>query len=303
MTDATYHIAPPGFSEEEWETFARDGILFFADALDDEAIEALADAIDRVCADSPKYQEGQTFGCENIVERDPAFTALIDHPRHVGYAYDLFGELLKLHQSQFFIRPPGGERYNIWHPDGARAVPYGTFSPALPLQIKIGFWLTDLLEAKMGNLVVLPGSHREQYVDQYDTHESIPGEQVVCVKRGTMTLMNSSIWHRVEPNDSDSVRKNIFFAYCPAWVTPADRVLSDPAWLETLNREQRIIMRSYTHAYHNAKPPAEDFPLFLDRERGSDRDPDAYREHVKLHRRKRATWAEKRQAIAASSPS
>ena len=83
-----------------------------------------------------------------IDELTAAFAALVDHPRHVGYAYDLFGELLKLHQSQFFIRPPGGERYNIWHPDGARAVPYGTFSPELPLQIKIGFWLTDLPEAK-----------------------------------------------------------------------------------------------------------------------------------------------------------
>ncbi len=293
MADTPYLKAPPGFTDEEWASFERDGILFFEDALDPGAIDELSAAIDRVCRSNPKFRAGQTFGCENIVERDPAFTALIDHPRHIGYAYDLFGELLKLHQSQFFIRPPGGQRYNIWHPDGARAVPYGTFSPQLPLQIKIGFWLTDLPEEKMGNLVVLPGSHREQYVDQYDTHESIPGEQVVRVRKGTMTLIHSGIWHRVEPNESEVVRKNIFFAYCPAWLTSADRVLSDPEWLTTLSREQRIIMRSYTHAYHNAKPPAEDFPLFLDRETGLDRDPDAYRGHVKLHRRKRTTWAER----------
>ena len=182
-------------------------------------------------------------------------------------------------------------------------MPYGTFSPELPLQIKIGFWLTDLPEAKMGNLVVLPGSHREQYIDEYDSHEPIDGEQVVTLKKGTMILMHSSIWHRVEPNDSDVVRKNIFYAYCPAWLTPADRVLSDPAWLETLNREQRIIMRSYDNAYSNAKPPASDFPLFLDRETGLDRDPDAYRDDVKLHRRKRRTWAERKKAAAAISRS
>ena len=175
-------------------------------------------------------------------------------------------------------------------------MPYGTFSPDLPLQIKIGLWLTDLPQAKMGNLVVLPGSHRKQYVDEYDSHEPIPGEKVVCPRKGTMTVMHSSIWHRVEPNESDVVRKNIFYAYCPAWITPADRVQSDPAWLETLNREQRIIMRSYTHAYHNAKPPASDFPLFLDRETGLDRDPDAYRDEVALHRRKRRTWAERKRS-------
>jgi hypothetical protein len=33
------------------------------------------------------------------------FTELIDHPRHIGFAYDMFGELLKLHISQFFVRP------------------------------------------------------------------------------------------------------------------------------------------------------------------------------------------------------
>jgi len=142
------------------------------------------------------------------------FTDLIDNERHVGYAYDLFGELLKLHQSQFFLRPPGGKQYNQWHPDGARALPYGVFSPKLPLQIKIGYWLTDLPREKMGNLVVLPGSHRHQYMDGYDTHKSIPGEKVVCPRKGTMTVMHSSIWHRVEPNESEVVRYNIFVAYC-----------------------------------------------------------------------------------------
>ena len=220
------------------------------------------------------------------------FTGLIDHPRHVGFAYDIFGEQLKLHISQFFIRPPGMTKRNLWHPDGARAVPYGVFSPRLPLQIKIGYWLTDLPEAKMGNLVVLPGSHLEQYVDHYDTRDTAPGELIVRPKAGTVTVMHSSIWHRVEPNESDVVRKNIFYAYCPAWVTAADRILSDPEWIRTLSREQRIIMRSYDQAYSHAKPPATEFPLFLDRDTGSDRDQGAYPKHVALHRRKRRTRAE-----------
>ena len=50
----------------------------------------------------------------------------------------------------------------------------------------------------------------------------------------------------------------------------ADRILSDPEWIRTLSREQRIIMRSYDQAYNPAKPPATEFPLFLDRDTGSD---------------------------------
>ncbi|MEE2658876.1 MAG: phytanoyl-CoA dioxygenase family protein [Candidatus Latescibacterota bacterium] len=289
----TYRIAPPGFTDKQWDTFCREGILFLENAISAAEIAAYNAAIDRVTAADERYVEGETYGRENVVELDHELGTLIDHPRHVGYAYDLFGELTKLHQSQIFLRPSGGKRYNMWHPDGARAVPYGVFSPQLPLQIKVGYWLTDLPEAGMGNLVVKPGSHRQQYVAAYDTHEIIDGEQVVCVRSGTMTIMHSSIWHRVEPNHGDMVRRNLFIAYCPAWITAADRHTSNPEWLQTLNREQRIIMRSYDHAYHNAKPPTSDFPLFLDRETGEDRDPDSYSDHVQLNRRKRITWVER----------
>ncbi len=188
MSQTAYRVAPPGFVEEQWRTFEEEGIVVIEDALTNDEVRQYMEAIDRVATTLPECRDGAYCNPENIVEFDPVFTGLIDHPRHVGFAYDLYGELLKLHQSQFFVRPPGGNQYNSWHPD-----------PPTP----------------------------------------------------------------------------------PAWVTSHDRVLSDPEWLESLHREQRIIMRSYDQAYQNTKPPAADFPLFLDRETGLDRDPDLYREHNK----------------------
>jgi hypothetical protein len=145
----------------------------------------------------------------------------------------------------------------------------------------------------MGNMVMRPRSQRQQYSEYYDTDESAPDELVLCVPRGTITLMNCNVWHRVEPNESDVVRKNFFLAYCPSWIVAADRLQNDPEWLKTLNREQRIIMRSYSHAYDHTKPPMADFPLFLDRDTGLDHDPGRYAEHVKLGRRKRLLAHEK----------
>lgn len=287
----TCRAAPDGFTVDQWETFNRDGIIFIENALINQEIDDYLSAINDLTDQSGRYKEGNFLGHDNIVEKSPLFANLIDPPRHIGYAYDLFGELLKLHQSQVFIRPPGGSNYNIWHPDGARALLDSVFSPQLPLHIKIGYRLTDLPEDRMGNLVVLPGSRWKQYMDGYDTHQPIDGQLVVCVPKGTMTIMHSSLWHRVEPNESSVTRRNIFVAYCPSWVTPADRLTSAPDWLTTLNREQRIIMRSYSRAYHNAKPPANDFPLFLDRQTGQDRNEDYYRDHVKLERRKRHIFA------------
>jgi len=292
MQESHYRVAPPGFTESQWETFMKEGLLLIENALSPEETERYREAILRVREEDPAYDGSGYYARENIVERHPVLSELIDHPRHVGFAYDLYGELLKLHQSQAFCRPPGGNKYNLWHPDGARAVPYQVFAPVLPMQIKIGYWLTDLPRRKMGNFVYLPGSHREQYMDHYDTHDDVAGQQILQVSAGTITIMFHSLWHRVEPNESDVSRVNIFLAYCPSWIVSADRFQSDPAWLKTLNREQRIIMRSYSHAYSNAKPPAEDFPLFLDRATGADRDADCYPEHVQRHRRKRRVWAE-----------
>ncbi|GIX07496.1 MAG: hypothetical protein KatS3mg115_1899 [Candidatus Poribacteria bacterium] len=295
-----YHVAPPGFTKDQWEEFMEEGFLIIEDALTPEEVEYYLNAIEELAANDPKYDPTKTYSPSHVVAKHPAFTELIDHPRHVGYVYDVYGELLKLHLSQVFIRPKGGW-HNMWHPDGARAVPYGVFSPELPLQIKVGYWLTDLPRPKMGNFVYMPGSHRLHDFEAYDTHRSVPGERILCCRAGTMTLMHASLWHRVEPNESDVARKNIFLAYCPSWVCEADRFQCDPEWLKTLNREQRIIMRSYRGAYDRTKPPAEDFPLFLDRETGADSDPEA-NPQVALHRRKRRTWVEKTMGIPYEGP-
>lgn len=286
MSTLTYRKAPPGFTKEQWEQFDREGILVIENALTQDEIDYYLDAIDQLTAADPKYKVDKFYGPDNVATKHPVFTELIDNPRHVGYAYDIYGELLKLHLSQVFIRPRDSS-HNAWHPDGARALPYGVFSPRLPMQIKIGYWLTDLPHPKMGNFVCMPGSHRRQYFDGYTKHTSIPGEKILCCQKGTMVIMHCGTWHRVEPNESDVVRKNIFLAYCPSWICEADRHQCEPEWLKTLNREQRIIMRSYSHGYARTKPPKDDFPLFLDRETGLDSDPEIYADGVPLHIRKR----------------
>ena len=290
--ETEYRVAPLGFTPAQREEFDRTGVVNIEGAISDEDVEIYLDAIDRCIARDPDADLTQFYAKEHIVERDPVFTDLIDHPRHVGIAYDFYGELLKLHISQFFSRPKGGN-HNLWHPDGARALPYGVFAPDLPLQVKFGYWLTDLPKAGMGNMVLRPGSQREQYFDRYDTHDSVPDELIVTVPRGTMTVMNCNVWHRVEPNESDTIRRNIFLAYCPSWIVAADHLRSDPEWLATLNREQRIIMRDYDYGYDHTKPRASEFPLFLDRETGLDYDPDQYHDRVSLPRRKRLVAHEK----------
>ncbi len=290
MADTNYQPAPPGFTPEQRARFERDGFLIIENTLTPEEVRRYIAAIDRVAARHPDYKPGKPFTPWNgVAHLDPVLTELIDHPRHVGYAYDLYGELLKLHNSQCFLRPPGKSNTQ-WHNDGARAVPYSVYAPTIPLQFKVAYWLTDLPHEHMGNLVVAPGSHKSQKFDAYTRAVDVPGQKVVCVPAGTMMFLNCNLFHTVQDNESEVTRYNLFYTYCPSWVCEADRLACDEAWLATLTREQRIIMRSYKDPYARTKPPAEDFPLYLDRETGLDHDCDADPEVPRAIRKRRVAF-------------
>ncbi len=286
-TPPVYQKAPPGFTRSQWEFFDREGFLLIEDAIPPAEVRRLSSAIQRIAADHLRERPGVAFTpWSGIAHLDPVFAELIDHPRHVGFAYDLYGELLKLHNSQAFIRPPGKSETK-WHNDGARAVPYAVYAPRLPLQLKVAYWLTDLPQPEMGNLVIFPGSHRSQGFAAYTRPAALQGELPVCVNAGTMMLIHGNLFHRVMDNASDQTRFNLFYTYCPSWVCEADRLACDPDWLGSLTREQRILMRSYRHPYDRTKPPADDFPLYLDRETGLAHDLDADREVPQAIRKRR----------------
>ena len=122
MSEPQYRRAPRGFTPEQWEQFTTEGMLVIEGALSDDEIDRYIEALDRCCAADSSFDPTTFYMTENIVERDPIFSELIDHPRHLGYVYDIYGELLKLHLSQIFVRPRDSV-HNHWHPDGARVVP------------------------------------------------------------------------------------------------------------------------------------------------------------------------------------
>jgi hypothetical protein len=296
---APFRRAPAGFTLDQWRAFNHRGLLLIEDAFSEAELEFWLRAVRRVGRATGRNPL-DFFTLRNFVEADPAFASLIDHPAYVGFVYDLYGEMLKLQLSELFVRAPGGgARPERWHIDGPRVVPYSAFAPDMPMQVKVGVWLTDVLRPSMGNLAFVPGSHRDQYFDAYDTDESAPGEEQLLVRRGSLTLMNTALWHRTVHNDNAVARVNLYLGYSPSWLPTSDRNTSDPAWLAGLNREQRIIMRSYADAFTHAKPPPTDYPLFLERETGTDREPGRYREHIRLFHRKRTTAGERLRATFA----
>jgi len=309
-TTSRLRVAPPGFTKDQIRQFIECGFLVVQNAISPADVERYLKALDRAreryvdlterdmriyspSLGAATSESKETFlHIEGLVGRDEDLEELIDHDRHIGFVYDIFGELTKLHISEAFVRPDSNGR-NPWHVDGPRMVPFSTFSGDLPLQIRVGYWLTDLPEVSMGNLVVLPGSHRRAYFAHADTTITLPEEHVLRVHSGDMTIMHGSLWHKVDENLSDSVRKNIYIGYCPSWVMPGDQIERDDGWFDSLPRERRIILRHYEHPYDYSKPPKEDSPLF--RERPEDPYPwrFEYSDDLSFHRRKQPTFIER----------
>lgn len=276
-------IVPDGFTPEAWDRFARDGILVVEDALDQAQVSRLVAAVEETTEQTDW----------NVVEFDPRFAEMIDHPAHIGYMYDVYGEMLKLLRSEYFKRPPGQEIRNKWHFDGPRVLPFQAFAEHAPLRIKVGYWLTSLPHGDMGNLMYIPGSHRRPYLSTYHTHEPHPDEVALTARPGAMTLMWGGLWHRVAENRSDITRLNMFLEYGPSWIVTSDRTGSDAGWLAGLSRTRRILMRDYVHVNQLVKLPSDDVPLFAPRQGEPDVEADVYGPHVPLELRKRTTWMER----------
>ena len=58
MSDTTeYKRAPAGFTDEQWETFERDGILIFENALSEDEVNRYVRAIERAKASDTRCEE------------------------------------------------------------------------------------------------------------------------------------------------------------------------------------------------------------------------------------------------------
>ncbi|PHM50723.1 phytanoyl-CoA dioxygenase family protein [Xenorhabdus miraniensis] len=256
------NIAPEGFSIEQWNAFKKNGFLIIKNALNSYDIEKYKNEIIKSCSFESQIDDNNSHMDRNIVENNSVFEELIDNKNHIGFIYDIYGEMIKLLLSQFFVRPPNGTSRNNWHIDGPRNLPFNVFS-SLPLRVKVGYWLTDIPRINMGNLIYIPGSHYSQTFQEYNTHSPVSDEVNLLVEAGDITLMWGGLWHRVSENLSNITRYNIFLEYGPSWIQTSDRYVSDLDWAKKLSRERRIIMRAYDHPNYNIKPPAKDIPIYL----------------------------------------
>ncbi len=157
-----------------------------------------------------------------ILGDDPAFLELLDWPPILPYVYGLLNEKPHHHASDAIVEFGPVGRPMGWHIDGHDNGYRGLGCPIPLLQLKIGYYLTDMTAPGQGNLCVIPGSHRAPLgPDPADLQrtELFPGAQQVCAPAGSAILFHNALWHSSGPwTRTDGVRKMLYYAYEHPWM-------------------------------------------------------------------------------------
>lgn len=225
-------------TEEQREQFDEDGFFLVEDALTSQEIGELLAAIDEAYEKhrrERKLKAHEPFQIRNIVAYHKRFRDMVDHPKMLPLVVDTIGYNVQIRTSHMDVRPPhlsGQDHHELgardsffpWHADGPNygwPLVHGT----IPfMEIKIGYYLTDLTEHNSGAICVVRGSHRESpWIEKNGRKVADPDRIVeVNVRPGTAMVWRTALLHCLTPNLSSRTRKCLYYGYTHRWIRPSD---------------------------------------------------------------------------------
>lgn len=246
---------------EQRRAFDEDGYFVVPEALGSSEVDELIEVVDTFDA-AVRRQPGPAPDDEvrvrNVVCRHPAFLRLLDHPRTLPLVIDTLGARIQLRGSNLDVlpsrepmaRPSEPESVLAWHRDEPYAG-WPTVGGVPPfMELKVGFYLTDLSQPRSGALWVIPGSHRLPSAYGADGELLVDPHAVVelNVPAGAALIFRTSLLHRVSPNVSGRTRKCVYLAYQHRWLRPSDYLAAPEDVLRICSPVQRQLLGSGAHS-------------------------------------------------------
>ncbi len=166
--------------------------------------------------------DGANVRILHILEDDPLFVDLLDYPPVMPYVHGLLNETPHFHASDAFWEVEPRESKPGWHIDG-RCEGYRSLRPQIPLlQLKIGYFLSDMSAPDQGNLTIVPGSHKVDFDPdpaQMEGHDTLPGAIQLCVPPGSCAMFHNALWHTRGPFTRPGGRRlMLYYAYEHPWM-------------------------------------------------------------------------------------
>ncbi len=261
-------------TDEERDSFDRNGYFVVPNALDSETVESLLDAADRLeIEERPKYEarglkEHHALNVLDFMGKDDRFLPLIDWPKTFMKVVDILGWHIQLYHSHIIITPPLPEanwrdkRRLGWHQDSGRINLDIESVPRPRISLKVGFFLTDTSHSDRGNFHVLPGSHLNNDLSMPgDPQADPPNASPIRTKPGDAVFFDRRLWHAAGRNTSNVTRKALFYGYSYRWLKPRDNMTVAHYMADADPVRKQLLGASSNGGFGFTSPTDEDVPL------------------------------------------
>ena len=256
-------------TEQQRRSFDEQGFIVIQDFFSQAEFNRLLSAIDEVAArvQAEKGLSAQDpFALRNALMHHEAFLDLIDNPRVLPLVVDAIGWNIQIRTTHLDYRPPypeglvagelgtgegadhtAGYKNLVWHPDlaGEALFEGPSLDGRLPfMEIKVGYYLSDLTQRNSGAICLVPGSHKRPPQELRDMKYRVPEDQYIelNVPANTALIWRTQVWHCVTPNLSDRVRKVFYVGYHYRWLRPTDYIQQDPALIARSSPVRRQLL-------------------------------------------------------------
>ncbi|MCZ6633054.1 MAG: phytanoyl-CoA dioxygenase family protein [bacterium] len=240
-------------AEEDIAFFDQNGYLIVRNALDEDTINSLIEAGDRLIASDRtqnRQRSGDLYdGFRNSITLEDAFIPLIDHPKILPIVVQLLGANLQVMTSHLIYKHPDPKDFPVshrhpgWHRDYAQAT-NDMGNAAIPrLLVKCAYYLTDLTEPNRGATMVAPGSNHLLGRPEIPEGEADPIDAVEpSLQPGDCLIFENRTFHAGAVHRGSNTRKAIMVGYGYRWVVPMDYVTQPQEFLEKLTPLQKYLV-------------------------------------------------------------
>ena len=256
-----------GISEAERFFFDTNGYIVLENFLKPDHVARLIDATHRAIArrrELVRTQQPQTGFTQTksdkstrffyILDDDPLFLELLTWPALMPYVYGLLETERPHHHGSDVIVEHGGdflERQGEWHIDGHDNGYRNLRHPIPLLQLKVGYYLSDMTEPWQGNLAVIPGSQNaltEPSHEDRQRRDFFPGTKQICAPAGSAILFHNALWHTAAPySGPDRGRTMLYYAFEHPWMVGSQEHwgYTKKFYNETLSPAQRKFFHGF----------------------------------------------------------
>jgi hypothetical protein len=201
---------------------AKDGYVLMENALSSDQFTELSTAYDQQLKLHPRPPGSPRVEVKRILEQEPVFEQLMDHPPVFKVARAVLGYDIELVTSgeldHKFAHTPA---YIGWHGDFQfmESIP----PPRQSFFVRCVYFMSDITE-DMGPFTLIPGTHcrdepcPENWKDEQGQPLYIEGQIGITGRAGSCLINNTEIWHTNWPNTSDFDRRLIMIIYKHAWM-------------------------------------------------------------------------------------